>query len=115
MDANELARLRTDMLALMPETCDVLSVTRAADGLGGFVETWGTASAGVACRMDHRVGSEQLTGGAVQAYQGDMLSVPYGTAIATGNRVRYAGGTYNVVSVSEGSSLAVKRAMVQRV
>lgn len=115
MEAGELARLRTDVLALLPETCDVLSVSRAADGFGGMTETWGTSSAAVACRMDHRSGQMAVAGNALQAFTGDVLTLPYNTTISTGNRVKYSGGTYNVESVNEGSDLVVKRAMVQKV
>jgi SPP1 family predicted phage head-tail adaptor len=115
MQVGELAALRNDILALLPDTCDILSVTRTADGYGGFGETWGTASAAVACRMDHKTGAEQLAGGAVQTYQGNMLTLPYNATITTANRVKFSGNNYNVLAVSEGSDIAVKRITVERV
>lgn len=115
MDSIELSTLRADMLDLLPDTCDVLSVTRTADGYGGMSETWGTASAAVACRMDHRNGRDVLAGGVVQTYQGNILTLPYDTTITTSNRVKYGGNNYNVISVSEGSQIAVKRVTVERI
>jgi head-tail adaptor len=115
MDASELAGLRADIQDTLPEICNILSVSRTADGYGGMTETWGTASASVACRMDHKVGKIATVGGAAETYQGNMLTLPYDASITTSNRVQYGGNLYNVDSVSEGSSIAVKRVQVQRV
>lgn len=112
LDAGELAQLRIDILDTLPDTCDIMSVSRVPDGHGGFSETWTTAST-VACRMDHKTGAEVLAGGAVQTYQGNMLTLPYNATITTAYRVSYGGGLYNVISVSEGSSVAVKRVVVE--
>ena len=115
LPANELAQLRSDILATLPDTCDILSVTRTSDSNGGWTEAWGTASEAVACRMDHKVGREMLSGGAVQTYQGNMLTLPYDATVSTANRILYGGNYYNVLAVSEGSALAVLRVMVERV
>ena len=115
MDANELARLREDLAETLPDTCDILSVSRAADGFGGMVETWTTASAAIPCRMDAKTGKEVIQGGAVETYQGNMLTLPYSANITTANRVSYGGNTYNVLAVNEGSWLGVKRVTVTRI
>ena len=112
---SELNEMRSEIANTLPDTCAILSVTMVGDGFGGVTETWGTATASVACRMDHKRGVEAVTGGAVTAYQGNMLSLPYSTTITTKNRVVYGGGTYAVKSVSEGSALLVKRVEVERI
>lgn len=114
ISAAELAQMREAINDLLPDTCNILSGTASPDGFGGMTTTWGTASAAVACRMDHKTGREQLTGGAVQTYQGNMLTVPYDTTITTANRVEYNSATYAVVAVSEGSWIACKRVTVER-
>ena len=115
LSSNELAQMRDDVELLLPDTCTILTATFTTDAYGGFIETWGTTYSGVKCRMDHKTGREQLSGGAVETYQGNMLTVPYATTITTANRVIYGGSTYNIMSVSEGSWLACKRVVVERV
>jgi SPP1 family predicted phage head-tail adaptor len=114
LPANELAELRAAILDLLPDTCDILSVSRAPDGHGGSTDTWTTASAAVKCRLDYRTGQEVVSGGAIQSYQAEVLTVPYNTVITTASRVSYGGALYNVLSVSEGSLIAVKRVSLEK-
>jgi hypothetical protein len=114
MDPSELAQLRADILALLPDICDIVSVARTADGYGGWAETLSVSST-VACRMDHKSGREVLGDGSVRSYQGNVLTLPHTASISTANRVVYDGILYNVISVSAGSNLAVLRAGVERV
>ena len=88
LTVKELAQMRADIEDLMPDTCDILSVAYTSDGEGGMAETWGTALANVACRIDYRSGSEKMTGGAIQSYSKAVLSIPYNTAINSTNRVK---------------------------
>ena len=99
---------------LLPDTCDILSVTRASDAAGGFTETWGTATASAKCRLDTQNGRYMTLDGGVQSYKKLVLSLPYNTTITTANRVLYSGNTYQVISTNEGSNLAVKRAEVEK-
>lgn len=107
LSAGELAQMRADVVNLMPDTCDILSVAYTRDGEGGLVETWGTATAGVACRIDYVRGDEQIAGGALQSYRRAMISLPYDTALTTTNRIYTDGRTYSVVSVNSGQSWKV--------
>ena len=110
-----LAAMREAISDLLPDTCDILSVTRTADGKGGWTDSWGTASAGVACRMDSTQGMEQMVGGGLKAYQSYMLSLPYDTTITTAYRVLFNGTSYNVTSVNTDQSwIAVKRVTLEK-
>ena len=40
----EITQMRTDVETLLPDVGDVLSLTQASDGQGGFTDTWGTAT-----------------------------------------------------------------------
>ena len=116
LTARELAQMQADIYDLLPDTCDILSVAYTSDSEGGFAEAWGTATAGVHCRIDYRTGSELLTGGAIQPYNKAVLSLPYNTPISTTNRVKSGDYTWAVKSLNDGQSWqAVKRAELERV
>lgn len=111
----EIDRIREDIEGLLPDTCDIYAVTRAADGYGGVTETWAAVYEGIQCRLDQKQGREQTAGGAWTWFSRNMLSLPQSTAITVNHRVYYGGVFYNVVSVNEGSKLGVKRAILERV
>ena len=109
-DAYELTRLRADMeSAALPSTGDILSLTRTSDGRGGWTETWGTATANVACRLDlvrrnFGVGIESVKAASIKPYSTWILSLPYGTAITSANRFQFGTDTYSVIEVNANSS-----------
>lgn len=112
----ELAQIRADILNMLPDTCTILSVGYTSDGEGGMAETWGTATASVACRIDYRSGRENVMGGAVLPYSKAVISLPYATALETTNRILADGRTYAVLSVNAGQSWIVSvRAELERV
>ena len=100
---------------LLPDTCNILSLTSTSDGAGGFTDTWGTATASLACRLDRQGGRYTDMDGGVQTYKKLVLSLPYNATITEANRVEHGTNTYQVVSVNEGSWLAVKRAEVEKI
>lgn len=116
LSAEELQQMRDDIEDLMPDTCNILSLAYTRDNQGGMIETWGTATASVPCRIDFNFGRETLTGGAIQPFTRAMLSVPYNTTITASNRVAWGSYTFNVVAVNLGQSwLVVKRAVLEEV
>ena len=119
LTARELAQMQADINDLLESTnttCDILSVAYTSDGEGGMTEAWGTATAGVKCRIDYRSGRESMTGGAIQPYSKAVLSVPYNTTISLTNRVKSGAYTWAILSINEGQSWqAVKRAELERV
>ena len=116
LTARELAQMQADILDLLPDTCDILSVAYTSDSEGGFAEAWGTATAGVKCRIDYRSGRENMMGGAIQPYSKAVLSVPYNTTISLTNRVKSGDYVWSILSINEGQSWqAVKRAELERV
>lgn len=116
LTARELAQMRADIEDLFPDTCDILSVAYTADSEGGFAEAWGTATAGVHCRIDYRSGTERMTGGAIQPYNKAVISLPYNTTISATNRIKSGAYTWSILSLNDGQSWqAVKRAELERV
>ena len=116
LTARELAQMQADIYDLLPDTCDILSVAYTADSEGGFAEAWGTATAGVHCRIDYRSGRESMTGGAIQPYNKAVISLPYNTTISATNRIKSGAYTWSILSLNDGQSWqAVKRAELERV
>jgi len=115
LPAAELDQIRTDLETMLPDTCNILSLTRTSDGQGGWSEAWGTASTAVACRLDFISGAEAITGAALIPYSRAVLSLPQATTITAQSRVEYGGVTYTVQAVNLGSWLGVKRCTVQKV
>ena len=116
LTARELAQMRADIEDLFPDTCDILSVAYTSDSEGGFAEAWGTATAGVHCRIDYHSGTERMTGGAIQPYNKAVISLPYNTTISATNRIKSGAYTWSILSLNDGQSWqAVKRAELERV
>ena len=118
IDTAMLSAMRDAIGELLPDTCNILTVTRTPDGMGGNAETWGTASSSIACRVDMEqgmmAGRELLTADGLHPYTKYILSLPYDTTITTDNRVEHSGETYEVTSVNtEQSWMAVKRCMLE--
>lgn len=119
LEAADLAYMRESIAELLPDTCNILSVTETADGQGGISQTWGTASASVSCRIDvirdPRM-DELRAGASVRNFQATFLSLPYSATVTVSNRVEHGGLTYNVVSTNTDQSwIAVKRVELERI
>lgn len=93
---------------LMPDTCTILSRTLSNDGMGGGTVTWGTATAGVVCRLD-RVNqpTPAVAGAALQSFQSWVMTMPYDETITTQNRILHDGHTYNVTGIDDDKSWPV--------
>ncbi len=116
IDTAMLSAMREAIGELLPDTCNILSLTSTSDGAGGYSETWGTMTTS-SCRLDVKEVRDIVSGGAVQSYIKTMLSVPYDTSITELNRVEHGGVTYAVVAPtnSDQSWIAVKRVELERV
>jgi hypothetical protein len=111
----ELAIIRAGSLAMLPDTCNLLAVSRVSDGMGGFDDTWGTAGTAIACRLDPLKGSEQAAGAALKPYHAYTLTLPYGTTITPAYQIEHGGFNYSVTSVDNDKSWAASvRAVVER-
>ena len=112
----ELDGIRAAIEELLPDTCNILSVTHASDGQGGMNDTWGTATASAACRLDQaKPGGETVFGAMIQPFHGYVLTLAHDTTITTSNRVACNGQTFNVVSVDLAKSWdGSRRAYLER-
>ncbi len=112
----ELASMQEAIDDLLPDTCNLLTSTYAADGQGGGALTWGTATASVSCRLDYVRVNERTTAGALQPFTGWVLTLPHDTIITAAYRVSHNSITYSVQSVSSaGSWKACVRAWLEKI
>ena len=105
----QLTSMRTTLNTLMPDTCNILSVTRTSDGQGGFTDVWGTATASVKCRIDSggatgAAGRENVGAASLLPFESWLLTLPYDTTITAAHRVEVSSVTYNVTSVDKSKS-----------
>ena len=101
----EITQMRTDLEGLaLPNTCNILTVTRTPDGQGGFTEAWGTAYEDIACRVDYRQGMEPLAGQAVRPYSFWQFTFPRATVLTAADRVEVGTVTYSISAVDAGNS-----------
>lgn len=106
----ELSMMRDTIELLLPDACNIVSITNVPDGEGGFTQTRGTSGTAIACRLDVVQGREQATGGAIQPYISYILSLPYDTTVAEENIIEHSGIDYHVKSVNQNQSwIAVRR------
>ena len=118
IDTAMLTAMRDAIEQMMPDTCNILTVTRTPDGMGGYSETWGTASSGVACRLDLITNQvyEIVKGAALQPYPRYNLSVPYDTTLTVNDRIEHNSVTYAIVKINTSQSWkAVARAILELV
>lgn len=115
----ELEEMREAVEPLFPDVCNILTVTKAANGYGGITETWGTASSNVSCRLDAKSsagmsGKEGVAGLSLIPFQSMVISLVYDQALTTAQRIEHGGNTYNITGVnSDVSWRVVKRASVE--
>ena len=119
LTATELSVMRSSIALLMPDTCNVVSITNAPDGEGGVTQTRGPTGTSIACRLDVKQGNttgEQVTGGAIQPYISYMLSLPYDSTVAPSDLIEHGGVDYMVKTINRNQSWkAVVRVELERV
>lgn len=117
LTAEELAAMREGIAELLPDTGAILSLTQVSDGMGGLTDTWGTATASVAYRLDAQRGDEQTAAASTRPYHTYVLTLAHDATITTAHRFQDTDGhRYNVTSVDDPKSWAACiRAYVEKV
>lgn len=110
LNSKQLSHMRAAAEALMPDTCQLQTVTRTADGAGGWTESW-SVSATVACRVDAMISRNRSEAQAAReakiVYY--TLTVPWDTTLELDMRVVHGGVTYEVVEAHGDDSWPVTR------
>lgn len=109
----QLARMRDQVAARLPQTATIQRVEQASDGAGGWTEqvvTVGTA----ACRLDPlskqvQIGLATDVEALTVRYQ---LTLPYDAALDTNTQVTVEGRTYQVVQMDVDHAWRVSRRAV---
>lgn len=118
LSTSELAQLRADAEDYLPDTCTLQTVTRTADSIGGWSESWADTYTGVACRIapQRMSRAEALLGGQLAAVTGWILTLHHDQAIDETMRVVHGGETYEVVQLEDThSNRTAKRVQLRRV
>lgn len=114
LTAADLAYMRSAINELLPDTCNICTITHTPNGMGGCTDTRATIGTAIACRLDMQSGREPTVGGAVQQFTGYTLSLPYDTTIGITNLVEINSADYSVTSINDGQSwIAVKRVTLE--
>lgn len=114
LTSDELAQMRADIAALLPDTGYVLTISNTSDGQGGFTE--GTVVSGtVSCRVDSVSSKEMLANAAITPFHRYIATLEYDATITETNRFQHSGNVYNVISVNDDQSwIGCKRVILEK-
>jgi hypothetical protein len=110
LSPSELAQLRSDLTDLLPDTCRIERATITKSGAYD-VETWGTAVASVACRVDpdNLRQNEDIVGEREAGITRYIVTVPYNTDVQDGDRLVHGGNTYEITMLHDNHSARMAR------
>jgi hypothetical protein len=116
IDPVMLATMRSIITSdLLPDTCNIVSITNTPDGEGGVTQARGTIGTAIACRLDVIQAREQVTGGAIQPYTSYMMSLPYNTTVNPSNIIEHNSIDYSVKPSNVNQSwIAVMRVELEK-
>jgi head-tail adaptor len=120
LTTSELTSMRACADTMLPDTCTIQRVTRTADGMGGYSETWADLATSVMCRagtVNDAGGSEAVLKSLAPGTVLDLiLTLKYNQDIDVKDRVVYASKTYQVEAVrNDHSWVTAARAYLSRV
>ncbi len=99
LTARELAEMQESAEDLLPDFCNILSVTRTDNGMGQWTEVWGTIQRHVSCRLDYNRGSLVTAGAALQPASGWVLTLPHDTVMRSTYRVEVNGQMFSITGL----------------
>lgn len=115
----ELTRLRAVQADFLPDTCEIINYTVAADTRGGQTDTWEVAGQGVvvACRVASSglTPDERAIAQRISTERMYLVTLPNGTTITALDRILWSGRTFEVKHPGGGTSETAKRVLVEEV
>jgi hypothetical protein len=117
LDATDLATLRTDLEALLPDTCTINYVTRTADGAGGWTEATTARGTSIACRiMPMQFGAfAGISADQLKEGRAWVLSVANDQTVEIDDQVVVGSNTYHVKQLNtDESEIGLTRAYLER-
>jgi len=112
LTSDQLARMRADLLKLLPGTAIIQAATAAPDGGGGFSESWTPVISGtVPCRVDRLNMTSQIetAGKAEGIIISYAVTLPYDAPAVPGNRLIIGGQTYDIRRIADEVSWPISR------
>lgn len=116
IDADSLERMRATIIASLPDSCQVQSVTFTPDGAGGGSESWSDVAT-VACRLSPtgRSPQERMIADKLQSLTSFTVTLPALTAVSAANRLVIGGRTFRVEGVLARSDEIARRVVCTEV
>lgn len=110
LSATELAEIRADFAATLPDVCTVAYPTRTANGDGTWSETWAARGTAIACRQLAVQGRDfpQLTAAQVKEGRYWIFEFAATQTVGVGDRITRNNHVYQVVQTNEHESELVK-------
>jgi hypothetical protein len=112
LTAGELADIRADMAATLPDTCTITSTPGVQNDSGGWSDGTPVAT-DIACRLGPVAGRERVLGGRVVEESDAVLTLPHDAEVAGADTITHDGTVYQVVDVLERSEMLAKRVFVR--
>ena len=113
----EIAQLRSDASAYLPDTCTIQVKTNTIDAIGGWATTWANTYTSVACRLAPMLAqrAETMVGSELAAVTNWVLTIAHNQAIDETMRVVHDSETYEVVQIEDThSNRTAKRVYLRR-
>lgn len=115
----ELTRMRDEADAYMPDTCTLQAVTRTADSMGGWSESWGETYADISCRLSAltvtRPEGEIAQGNQLTSPTAWVLTVGYSQEVDVSWRVLHGSEYYEITQLEDThSNRTAKRLYLRR-
>lgn len=107
LDADELAELREDFAATLPDTCTIGTMQKTANGLGGWTEEWTPQLSDVPCRFSPIKQEEPIVADQNRPVLDWMVELPFGVAIEFQHYLLFGSTYYSVLAVDNGRSEAL--------
>lgn len=104
IDTAMMASMREAIKELLPDTCDIYSVTEEPDGMGGTLESLSQTGSHIPFRLDVLSGTVAVAGGGAQPYTSYKGSLPWDTEVEVFDRIVHLGSTYKVTGTNEAQS-----------
>jgi len=99
----QIARMRVQQTAALPDAGVLLRVTRSTDAFGGQSESW-HEEATLACRVSVPSGKEGDLAGKITEQRAAVLTFSQGSDVQPGDRLRVGGHVYELLALLEDGS-----------
>lgn len=103
---------------LMPDSCEIQSVTLTSDGAGDNTEAW-TTDTTVACQVSDLSAREAVLADKLSEVVDYQITLPATTAVTAINRIRHTRNAvvtlFNIVGVRDRPSIELARTVLVRI